>query len=48
MPADFDRCVSRVSKQFRDNGIVPKDAESRAFAICTAQFKRAGKPFREE
>ena len=45
MPADFDRCVMDVSKQFRDKGMMPDMAKSRAFAVCTAQFKKAGKKF---
>ena len=39
MPADFDRCVNDVMKQGK--------SKSQAFAICTAQFKKAGKKYRE-
>ena len=49
MPADFDRCVKDVSSQLlKDNPKMKgKDSESRAFAMCTAQFKKAGKKTRD-
>ena len=40
MPADFDRCVQKVMKQ--------GNSKSSAFGICTTQFKKAGKKFRED
>jgi hypothetical protein len=43
MPADFDRCVQKAKKQFVDKGIKPKNAESKAYAVCTTTFKKAGK-----
>lgn len=39
MPADFERCVKDVMKQGK--------SKSSAYAICTAQFKKAGKKFRD-
>ncbi|MHA1690094.1 MAG: hypothetical protein ACTSU7_00520 [Candidatus Heimdallarchaeaceae archaeon] len=49
MPADFDRCVRKVKAQLmKDKGLSSKEAESSAYAICTAAFKKAGKPTREE
>ena len=36
MPAEFDRCVQKV--------IATGKSKSSAFAICTATFKKAGKP----
>jgi phage head maturation protease len=39
MPAALDRCVQKVMKQGK--------SKSSAFAICTAQFKKAGKKFKD-
>lgn len=49
MPADFDRCVTQVSSQMmKDNpNMKPDSAKSHAFAICTAQLKKAGKSSKE-
>ncbi len=43
MPEEFDRCVKDVKKQMTDKGVKSNEAEDRAYAVCTAQFKKAGK-----
>lgn len=45
MPIDFDKCVKDVKTQLmKDNHKMKNDeAESRAYAICTSQFKKSGK-----
>lgn len=47
MPAEFDRCVRKVSTQLRKDGADANAARLNAFAICTASFKKAGKPTTE-
>jgi len=47
MPADFLRCVSDVTKQQIKKGNSDKDAKASAHAICTSQFKKAGKRYKE-
>jgi|TARA_Y100000310_G_scaffold331969_1_gene406602 hypothetical protein len=48
MPKDFEDCVSKVKAQLiKDKGMSEDEANSSAYAICTAQFKKAGKPFKE-
>jgi len=47
MPVDFDRCVADVTKQQIKKGKSAKAARSSAFGICTAQFKKAGKRYKE-
>ena len=49
MPAKFDRLVAAVKRQLRkDNpNLSEKELTSRAFAIATAQAKKAGIKFRE-
>lgn len=47
MPVDFDRCVADVTKLQMKKGKSQKDASKSAYAICTAQFKKAGKRYKE-
>jgi len=47
MPVDFDRCVADVTKQQIKKGKSAKAARSSAFGICTAQFKKDGKRYKE-
>jgi len=47
MPVDFDRCVADVTKLQIKKGKSEKDASKSAYAICTAQFKKAGKRYKE-
>lgn len=47
MPVDFDRCVVDVTKLQMKKGKSQKDASKSAYAICTAQFKKAGKRYKE-
>lgn len=47
MPVDFDRCVADVTKLQIKKGKSQKDASKSAYAICTAQFKKAGKRYKE-
>ncbi len=49
MPKDFDSCVIQVHKQLmKDNPNMMDDkAKSKAFAVCTASFKKIGKLARE-
>ena len=48
MPKDFEDCVSKVKAQLiKDKGMSEDEASSSAHAICTAQFKKAGKSFKE-
>ena len=47
MPVDFDRCVADVTKLQMKKGKSEKDASKSAYAICTAQFKKAGKRYKE-
>jgi hypothetical protein len=48
MPKDFEDCVSKVKAQLiKDKGMSEDEASSSAYAICTAQFKKAGKSFKE-
>lgn len=46
MPVDFDRCVADVTKLQMKKGKSQKDASKSAYAICTAQFKKAGKRYK--
>ena len=45
MPKELDRCVEQVKNQLmkKTPTLSDKDAKSRAFAICVAGFKKAGK-----
>ena len=49
MPKDFEDCVTKVKAQLmKDKEISKDEASSKAHAICIEQFKKAGKPFKEE